>query len=144
MLLRNAILKVLVVATATGNPLHAHEPIVPVIEHATVKLFFINQWMPETSPEVAKPIATTGGMGGMGSMQMRFETASIYLNNKFVGHTIFRHVDVSPKFNLPAGDYKFRIECDGYEKFEKELTVLQNGSLQWLVVKLERLTPVQE
>jgi hypothetical protein len=142
MYLRETILaSVLIAAINTAMPLSADEPSNPTTNYATVKLFFINQWMPEPARDDERQVTTSGGMGGMGAMQMRFETASIYLNDKFVGHTIFRHVDFSPKFNLPAGDYKFRIECDGYEKIEKSLTVLENGSQQWLVVKLERQNP---
>jgi len=107
---------------------------------ATVNLFFVNQFILESTAEQGdQPGEGGGGFGGMGGvMQFHFETARLFLNDRFVGDTLFRHVDARPKFNLPAGEYKFRVECDGYTNYERTLTVLANGSVQWLVVKLER------
>jgi hypothetical protein len=116
---------------------------------ATVKLFFLNRWLPDSSKDPKAESLNRGGAivgggmggGGMGLMisaQLQFETSRLYLNDNFIGNAMFRHIDVNPTLNLPPGDHVIRVECDGYQSFEQTLTVLQNGSVQWLVVKLER------
>lgn len=104
---------------------------------ATVNLFFVNQFLPEPAAEAAAS-AGRGTLGESGAPELRFETSRIFLDNEYIGDAMFRHVDVMPRFNLPPGKHTFRIECDGYKDFERTLTVLQNGSNQWLVVRFER------
>ncbi len=106
---------------------------------ATVKLYFVNQFFPDAQAKGRTSSGSAGlGSGGMGLAEMTFETADLFLDGKFISNVMFRHVDVTPSLNLPSGDHTFRIECDGYREFEKTLTVLGNGSVQWLVVRLER------
>ena len=112
---------------------------------STVKLFFLNQLLPDAAfgdYDTSGNIVRQGGAmgGGLAPSPMQFEVARLYLNEKFISDAIIRHVDVKPQLNLLPGDHKIRIESDGYEKYERAFTVLQNGSVQWLVIKLDRLT----
>lgn len=109
----------------------------PLRGFATVNLFFINQFLPDPLVEAV----ASGGRGGLSSRapELQFETSRIFLNGEYVGDAMFRHIDVMPRFNLTPGKHTFRIECDGYKDFERTLTVLQNGSVQWLVVKFDRM-----
>lgn len=117
--------------------------------YGTVKLYFLNQFLPQ--PDAVQDAATLdpfggggrgmGGMGGMGVGGMfdawRLETCQLYLDDKFIGHVMTRHVEVKPTLNLTPGEHTFRIESEGYKTFERKLFVLENGSVQWLVIKLE-------
>lgn len=106
---------------------------------STVKLFFVNQYLPDPAATPVPQGGTFfgGGMGGMPPAEFRFEAARLFLNGKFIGHAMLRHVDVNPKLNLPSGEHTLRITCDGYRDYETKLEVLRNGSTQWLVIELQ-------
>lgn len=110
---------------------------------STVKLFFLNQLLPDVGfgdYDSRGNVVRQGGMGGLAPTPTQFEVAKLYLNEKFIGDAMIRHVDVKPQLNLPPGEHKIRIESNGYDNYERTLTVLQNGSVQWLVIKLDRVT----
>ncbi len=127
-------LVILITVLLSSTSLSAEENGSQESDFATVKFYFVNMFLPDTQ---ADDRAGNGG-GGLGAGAMRFETADLFLDDKLVSNIMFRHVDVTPTLNLPSGDHAFRIECEGYRKFERTLTVLGNGSVQWLVVRLER------
>lgn len=128
----------LVIASAPGV-LHAQDEAAATRQFATVKLFFVNQYLPDQQVN-AEPAdgVLGGGTGAMAAARLRFEVARVFLDGKFIGHAMLRHVDVKPTLNLPPGECEIRIECDGYHDFKTKLEVLQHGSTQWLVIELER------
>lgn len=105
--------------------------------YSTVKLFFTHLYTNHG------PGLGGGGGGAMGG-GIRFETVRLYLNDKFIGNTVLGPFDANPTLNLNPGEHRFRVECDGYRNFETKIEVLQNGSTQWLVVKLDKLTRADE
>jgi hypothetical protein len=133
------VLVTLIVLVAPGT-LPADDASTATRTFSTVRIYFLNENSLDPAPAVFRTEALGSrpvGDGGA-AMKLRFETVRLFLNDKFVGNAILRHVDVKPSFNLPPGEHKFRIECEGYRTFETKLEVLQNGSAQWLVVSLER------
>lgn len=115
-------------------------------QYSTVKLFFVNQFDPVIMPvPPVEPFRPGGGGGGMAiPPQTLYQTARLFLDDAFIGNAMLRHLDVRPTLNLAPGEHKIRIECDGFQKFEQTLTVLENGSTQWLVVNFKRSTESEQ
>lgn len=104
-------------------------------DFSTVKLYFINQWLPEPHDDQSNQMA--GGMGGGMNRFQKFDTAHLILDGEFIGNAMFRFVDVMPTLNLEAGKHSLVVKCDGYQPFETTFNVLRNGSTQWLVIRLK-------
>ncbi len=136
-----AVLSLALVATQNTAADDGHSP---PKRFSTVTLFFMNQWFPVPPVEPQERSAAESSAARQGAanvMPMPFETVRLFLNDKFIGNAALQQVEVMPTLNLAPGDHKFRIECDGYQDYTQTLTVLENGSVQFLVVKLERRKP---
>lgn len=128
------LLPVVLVAFSFGNAVMASGESPQESDHSTVKLFFVNVTPPESDAlDGKKEIAHAGGLVLPASA---VRPASIHIDDEFVGHAMFGHVDVEPTFRLPSGVHKFRVECEGYETFSSAMKVLGAGSEQWLVVRM--------
>ncbi len=134
-MIRNHAMAALITLFMLGNA-QAADDLTQVIseEIGTVNLYIINTYMPV-------PAAPMGmGGGGMGGgFEPRFDVMRLYVDDKFVGNSLMRHIDIRPELKLPYGEHAIRIECDGFKPLETKIHVLGNGSTQWLVVKLDRV-----